>query len=72
MAGAVGTGLAIAAARDAYAYDYGGPVYYGGGPAYYAPPAYYGGHSSGNYPYQRYGGTSPFEYCGQGTIWNCQ
>lgn len=70
--GAVGAGLAIAAARDAYAYDNGGPVYYGGGPAY-GPPAYYGGgYNQGNYPYQSYGGTSPYEVCGQATTWNCQ
>ena len=44
IAGVVGTGLAIAASRDAYAYDYGGPAYYGGGPVYYGGgPAYYGG-----------------------------
>jgi hypothetical protein len=73
IAGAVGTGLAIAATRDAYAYDYGGPVYYGG-PAYYGPPAYgyYGGYTYGNYPYQRYGGDSPFAACAQATTWNCQ
>jgi hypothetical protein len=81
IAGAVGTGLAIAASRDAYAYDYGGPVYYGGGPAYYgggpgyyrAPVhGYYGGYTQGNYPYQRYGGDSPFAACAQATTWNCQ
>jgi hypothetical protein len=78
IAGAVGTGLAIAAARDSYAYDYGGPVYYGGdpaygygGPVYYGRP-YYGGYTYGNYPYQRYGGDSPFAACAQGTTWNCQ
>ena len=42
IAGAIGTGLAIAATRDAYAYD--APAYYGGGPVYYDQgPAYYGG-----------------------------
>ena len=63
FAGIVGTGLAIAATRDAYAYDDGpyyggvpviyyvsGPAYYGGGPAYYGPGP--------NYQYQRYGGTA--------------
>jgi hypothetical protein len=72
IAGAVGTGLAIAATRDAYAYDYGGPVYYGGGPVYYNGPRYYGGYTHGNYPYQVYGGDSPYSYCAQGTTWNCQ
>ena len=49
FAGIVGTGIAIAAAkncRDDDSYDYygGGPTYYGGGPAYYGGgPAYYGG-----------------------------
>jgi hypothetical protein len=74
FAGIVGTGLAIAASRDAYAYDY-GPGYYGGGPAYYGGPTYYGGgpyYGPGpNFPYQRYGGTSPSEYCGQGYMTNC-
>ena len=32
-AGAIGTGLALAATRDAYAYD--APAYYGPGPVYY-------------------------------------
>ena len=79
VAGAVGTGLAIAASRDAYAYDYGGPAYYGGGPTYYGGgpvyyggPGYYGGHTYGNYPYQLYGGDSPYAVCAQGTTWNCQ
>lgn len=72
--GAIGTGLAIAASRDAYAYDP-GPGYYDAGPAYYdAPPAYYGygGHTAGHYPYQRQGGESPNAACAQGTTWNCQ
>src|SRR5512144_1440930 len=44
IAGAIGTGLAIAATRDAYAYD--APAYYGGGPVYYDDgPTYYGGPS---------------------------
>lgn len=69
FAGIVGTGLAIAASRDAYAYDYGGPVYYGG-PGYYGPPGpYYG--PGPNYQYQRYGGSSPSELCGQGYMTNC-
>jgi hypothetical protein len=75
IAGVVGTGLAIAASRDAYAYDYGGPAYYGGGPVYYGGPAYngyYGGHTYGNYPYQLYGGDSPYAACAQATTWNCQ
>ena len=42
IAGVIGTGLAIAATRDAYAYD--APAYYGGGPAYYDDgPTYYSG-----------------------------
>ncbi|MET4389322.1 hypothetical protein ABIB73_005093 [Bradyrhizobium sp. F1.4.3] len=73
FAGIVGTGLAIAATRDAYAYDY-GPGYYGG-PAYYSRPAYYGyGPYYGpgpNYEAQRYGGTAPSELCGQGYYTNC-
>ena len=45
IAGAIGTGLAIAATRDAYAYD--APAYYGGGPVYYDEgPVYYGGQDS--------------------------
>ncbi|MDN5000341.1 hypothetical protein ACFQZO_05535 [Bradyrhizobium sp. GCM10027634] len=73
IAGAIGTGLAIAATRDAYAYDV-GPGYYGG-PAYYSGPAYYGDgpyYGPGpNYQYQRYGGTAPSELCGQGHYTNC-
>ncbi|MDA9436823.1 hypothetical protein [Bradyrhizobium sp. CCBAU 51627] len=72
IAGAIGTGLAIAATRDAYAYD--APAYYGG-PAYYSAPAYYGGgpyYGPGpDYQYQRYGGTAPSELCGQGYYTNC-
>ena len=73
-AAAVGTGLAIAATRDAYAYDQG----YDEGPAYYDAPAYYGGptpygyYRSGEYPYQLYGGNSPSAACAQGTTWNCR
>ncbi|MCK1708765.1 MULTISPECIES: hypothetical protein [unclassified Bradyrhizobium] len=65
FAGIVGTGLAIAASRDAYAYDY-GPAYYGG-PVYYSGPAYYGnGPYYGrdpDYPYQGYVGRDPFATC---------
>ena len=72
IAGAIGTVLAIAATRDAYAYD--APAYYGG-PAYYSGPAYYGDgpyYGPGpNYQYQRYGGTAPSELCGQGHYTNC-
>ena len=38
--GLAATGLAIAASRDAYAYDPGPGYYYDGGPAYYSGPAY--------------------------------
>jgi hypothetical protein len=70
IAGIVGTGLAIAATRDAYAYDY-GPGYYGG-PAYYSGPAYGPYYGPGpNYQYQRYGGSAPSELCGQGYMTNC-
>ncbi|WP_316184789.1 MULTISPECIES: hypothetical protein [unclassified Bradyrhizobium] len=75
-AGAIGTGLAIAASRDAYDY-YDGPVY--DGPAYYAAPSYYGVnphaygyYRKGEYPYQVYGGDSPNAVCAQGTTWNCR
>ena len=66
IAGAIGTGLAIAASRDAYAYD--APAYYGG-PAYYGDGPYYG--PGPDYQYQRYGGTAPSELCGQGHYTNC-
>ena len=73
-AGAIGTGLAIAASRDAYDY-YDGPVYggpvYDAGPVYYGPPAY-GYYRSGDYPYQVYGGDSPYTVCGQASTWNCR
>jgi hypothetical protein len=70
FAGIVGTGLAIAATRDAYAYD-NGPGYYGG-PAYYNAPAYGPYYGPGpNYQYQRYGGDSPAAACGQGYMNNC-
>ncbi|NPU14730.1 hypothetical protein HL666_28555 [Bradyrhizobium sp. 83002] len=75
-AGVIGTGLAIAASRDAYDY-YDGPVY--GGPAYHAAPSYYGPNPNaygyyrkGEYPYQVYGGDSPNAVCAQGTTWNCR
>jgi hypothetical protein len=72
IAGIVGTGLAIAATRNAYAYDdgpyYGGPAYYSG-PAYYGNGPYYG--PGPDYQYQRYGGTAPSELCGQGHYTNC-
>jgi len=74
FAGIVGTGLAIAASRNAYDY-YDGPVY--GGPAYYAAPTYYGPgaygyYREGDYPYQIYGGDSPYTVCAQATTWNCR
>jgi hypothetical protein len=61
---AIGTGLAIAASRDAYAYDY-GPTYYGG-PAYYGGPVYYGSgyyRHDPNYPYNGIVGRDPFASC---------
>ncbi|MGJ4889439.1 hypothetical protein ACQR0Z_30410 [Bradyrhizobium sp. HKCCYLS3077] len=74
-AGAIGTGLAIAASRDAYDYYdgpvYGGPGYYG--PSYYGPnPHAYGYYRKGEFPYQVYGGDSPNAVCAQGTTWNCR
>jgi len=73
-AGAIGTGLAIAASRDAYAYEpvYDEPPAYYGGPVYYGGPAPYGYYRAGHYPYQVYGGDSPYSVCAQGTTWNCQ
>ena len=69
---AIGTGLAIAATRDSYAYDYGPGYGYYGGPAYYSGPAYGPYYGPGpNYQYQRYGGTAPSEACGQGYYQNC-
>ena len=47
FAGIVGTGIAIAASQNAYAYDDG---YYGGGPVYYGGGPYYGGY--GGYGYR--------------------
>lgn len=64
FAGIIGTGLAIAASRDAYAYDY-GPAYYGG-PTYYGGPVYYGSGYYGpdpNYPYNGNVGRDPFATC---------
>jgi len=69
---AIGTGLAIAATRDSYAYDYGPGYGYYGGPAYYSAPSYGPYYGPGpNYQYQRYGGTAPSEACGQGYYQNC-
>ncbi|MDN3273779.1 hypothetical protein QWJ07_05965 [Frankia sp. RB7] len=71
IAGAIGTGLAIAATRDAYAYD-APPAYYGGGPAYYDEgPVYYGGPSyyhsnSREYPGNGNVGRDPFASCSRG------
>jgi hypothetical protein len=48
FAGIVGTGLAIAASQNAYAYDDG--YYGGGGPVYYGGGPYYGGY--GGYGYR--------------------
>ncbi|TPQ25561.1 hypothetical protein C2U70_32360 [Bradyrhizobium guangdongense] len=59
--GLAATGLAIAATRDAYAYDY-APGYYGGGPVYYSDPGYYYGpryNQEGNYG----GYTTPPRVC---------
>ncbi|WP_234683268.1 hypothetical protein [Bradyrhizobium monzae] len=70
IAGAIGTGLAIAATRDAYAYD--APAYYGGGPVYYDEgPVYYGGPSyrysnSREYPGNGSVGRDPFASCSRG------
>lgn len=80
IAGAIGTGLAIAATRDAYAYDapayYGGPVYYGNGPVYYdegpvyySGPSYYYSHSR-EYPGNGNVGRDPFATCSRGGA-NC-
>ncbi|SEM91364.1 hypothetical protein [Bradyrhizobium sp. OK095] len=69
--GIVGTGLAIAATRDAYAYDT--PAYYGGGPVYYDNgPTYYGGDSYyGPRPFHRCGGPYQSAQGGQGSIGSC-
>jgi hypothetical protein len=69
IAGAIGTGLAIAATRDAYAYDapayYGGPVYYDNGPTYYGGPGYY--RNDGEYlGTNGSGGRDPFATCSRG------
>lgn len=73
IAGAIGTGLAIAATRDAYAYDapayYGGPVYYDEGPVYYSGPSYYYSHSR-EYPGNGNVGRDPFATCSRGGA-NC-
>ncbi|MGY0569933.1 hypothetical protein ACTGJ9_001725 [Bradyrhizobium sp. RDM12] len=74
IAGAIGTGLAIAATRDAYAYD--APAYYGGGPVYYDDgPVYYGGpsyHYSNSREFPGHGnvGRDPFATCSRGGA-NC-
>lgn len=70
-AGAIGTGLAIAASRDAYDY-YDGPVYDDAPVVYQRGPTPYGYYRSGEYPYQVYGGDSPSSYCAQATTWNCR
>ncbi|WP_426409822.1 hypothetical protein [Bradyrhizobium ganzhouense] len=73
IAGAIGAGLAIAATRDAYAYD--APAYYGGGPVYYDNgPAYYGGYGGPSYSYSNSRefpgngsvGRDPFATCSRG------
>ena len=69
IAGAIGTGLAIAATRNAYAYDT--PAYYGGGPVYYDEgPAYYGGPSyyrnDREFPGNGNVGRDPFASCSRG------
>lgn len=73
IAGAIGTGLAIAATRDAYAYDapayYGGPVYYDEGPVYYGSPSYYFSNSR-EYPGNGNVGRDPFATCSRGGA-NC-
>lgn len=76
FAGIVGTGLAVAAANNAYAYD--APGYYGGGPAYYGGPAYadgpvyYGGDSYyGPRPFHRCGGPYQSAQGGQGQAASC-
>lgn len=74
IAGAIGTGLAIAATRDAYAYDApayygGGPVYYDEGPVYYSGPSYYYSHSR-EYPGNGSVGRDPFATCSRGGA-NC-
>lgn len=70
IAGAIGTGLAIAATRDAYAYDApayygGGPVYYDEGPVYYSGPSYYYSNSR-EYPGNGSVGKDPFATCSRG------
>ena len=52
---AIGTGLAIAASRDSYAYDPGPGYYYDSGPAYYSSPGY-GPYYYGSGYQERYGG----------------
>lgn len=56
IAGAIGTGLAIAATRDAYAYDSAPGYYYDSGPAYYSNPGYGPSYYYGSVDPERYGG----------------
>ena len=56
IAGAIGTGLAIAATRDAYAYDPGPGYYYDSGPVYYSGPGYGPGYYYGSGYAEQYGG----------------
>ena len=57
MFGLAATGLAIAASRNAYAYDPGPAYYYEGGPAYYSGPGYgYGPDYYGSSNRYTYGG----------------
>ncbi|SFI61767.1 hypothetical protein [Bradyrhizobium sp. cf659] len=55
MFGLAATGLAIAASRDAYAYDPGPGYYYESGPVYYSGPGY-GPYYYGSGYQERYGG----------------
>ncbi|MFK4719775.1 hypothetical protein [Bradyrhizobium niftali] len=55
MFGLAATGLAIAASRDAYAYDQGPGYYYESGPVYYSGPGY-GPYYYGSGYQERYGG----------------
>ena len=55
MFGLAATGLAIAASRDAYAYDQGPGYYYESGPVYYSGPGYGSYYYGSDYP-EQYGG----------------
>ncbi|SFH83120.1 hypothetical protein [Bradyrhizobium sp. Gha] len=69
IAGAIGTGLAIAATRDAYAYDAGPGYYYDSGPVYYGGPGY-GPYYYGSGYQERYGGYD--KVCAHGySGWGC-